>query len=219
MPNSAAATHTFFNQYPAKHVADRTEFDVAPGTAYYIESGEVRMYTISPETGNALTLHVFRPGSFFPLFSLLSDRDSQFFFETRTQTVLRPAPFSKVKAFLLEHPDDLFALTSRLASGLERLAGRLELVSFTDVYGRVMAAFLYLARHHGQPVDGGVDVGRVTHQELSEFVGATREATSLAIEHLVRDGLIATKKHELIVRDLPALTAAFAKRANHKHSR
>lgn len=208
----------FLRQFPATTLPHHHVVETAEDTAYAVMVGAVRMYTISAETGSALTLHVFRSGAIFPLIALLGHQSNHFLYETTATTCLRAIPRGELTTFLVEHPPELLALTGRILTGLDHLTARLELLAFTNVTGRVISAISYLVRHEGIPQpDGAINIGHHTHQSIAEFVGATREATSLAIERLIHLGLITYRGHEIVIPSTKRLEQARCASANHKH--
>lgn len=205
-----AEAYTYFRQYPSRQLATDTTVLKPGDTAthiFYIVSGRVRMYAISPRTGSALTLHVFQPNAYFPLAAAFRDMDNPFFYDALEATVTHVAPASEVRSFLMAHPAELMQLTQRLLGGLDGLAHRIESLAFHDVYHRLLSVLLYLARHADPPNEPhDACLGPVTHQKLAEYVGASREATSLAIERLEEIGLIIQEHHVIHIPNLERLT-------------
>jgi len=208
----------FARRFPAKTLPEREQWIPEDNTAYALQGGTVRMYTISPESGRVFTVHIFRPGAVFPLIPLLTNHPNGFFFDVLSEAVVHLIPAPAFVKYLASHPRDHLELTKRLLTGMHRLAERLETLTFTNVYGRILSILLYFARHSRTTTTAGaVDLGPHTHQELSEFVGASREATSLALEQIAHKHLIVLHDHTITVPSIPHLVHELWSHAGHKH--
>lgn len=173
-----------------------------PAGVYYLKEGRIRQYTISPESGAILTLHVYHPRSFFPLIWAMASKPNRHFFDSLTPVTLFRAPRTEVLEFLKREPKLLYHLSARLLSGLDGMLIRVEMLALTDVYGRVISELLYLIKHYGKKNSAGVTIiGKFTHQEISEFVGSARETVSIAMKKLEDKGLIVMRGREICVPD------------------
>lgn len=136
---------------------------------YFIKSGFVRMFLTLPR-GNELTLHVFKPGSFFSMITVLCDIPNVYGFESIGNCELFLAPIPKFKSWLSANPEILQDLTIRAFRGIAGLIYRLQLFSETRAEPRVKAAIDYLSQYSSY-----------THMDVSKVAGLTREATTVSI--------------------------------------
>lgn len=207
------AAKLFFEKYPKRFVRAHElvlSGHAQPHEVFYLASGRIRQYSISSITGNLLTIHVYHPGSYFPLMYTLGNKTNHFFFDAFEDSSMHVAPAEEVEKFLKTHPEAAYELNQRLLAGLEGVASRLEVMAFTDVYGRLLSQLLYLARHYGHTNGSdNLEIGRYTHQQLSEFMGVTREATSIAFKKLENAGLVIHVSHTISIPDLDKLEAEF----------
>ena len=173
---------------------------------YYLESGYVRMYLLS-EDGEELTLHVFRPGIYFPLMLILTDSPNKYYFEAVTPVVVRKVPKAKIITVLKENPDVLFDLATRLSGGIMGYLVKVESLLLHDAYKRVISILCYLGESFSEPLsDGSVRINlSITHYLLSTWVGLTRETVSRQIEKLEKNGSIVSKDNTVIIKNLDAL--------------
>jgi CRP-like cAMP-binding protein len=185
-----------------------------PEGVYYIKQGRVRQYSISEYTGNLLTLHIFHPGSFFPMIWALAEKPNTHFFEAMGRVIVYRAPKNELLRFIRGDTEILYHFTARLLSGLNGMLIRLETLAFTDVYGRLISELLYLVKHFGTPHKQGIVIGTFTHQELADFVGAARETVSVAMEKLQKKGLINHIGHNIYIPDVNILTEELRKKRN-----
>jgi CRP/FNR family transcriptional regulator, cyclic AMP receptor protein len=108
----------------------------------------------------------------------------------------------------------LFDSNSRFVQAwLELLAGqlngsreRLATMVFMDVESRLALALAQLCRKFGKrDEDGTLINAKVTHQDLSDYIAASRETVSLCLGQFRRKRLVQTRVRWLIVPDLKAL--------------
>ena len=96
-----------------------------PLGAYYLKSGYVKAYGISPQ-GIETTIHIFALNSYFPMMWVISDIPNRLHYEALTPVELYIIPKEKVLNFLQKNPDVLFDLTYRLLKGIDKLTLRIE---------------------------------------------------------------------------------------------
>ena len=84
---------------------------------------------------------------------------------------LASIPMTELKQLLLRHPQLAVVLLMEVVARLRRLLQRTKILTMEDVYGRVVK--LLLAR--AEETDGKLVTERLTHAEIGQKVGATRE--------------------------------------------
>lgn len=172
-----------------------------PYGVYYLKTGYVRQYLLSP-SGETFIVHIYKPGSFFPLTWILNDTPNVYHFEAITPVTVVRAPKDLFLAFLKEHPEALFYATQRLALGLSGFVGRVAQLILDDAYTKTILLLLYYAENFGEATREGIALSiPLTHREIASWIGTTRETASLQVENLVKKGLLATKGRVLIVKD------------------
>jgi CRP/FNR family cyclic AMP-dependent transcriptional regulator len=101
---------------------------------------------------------------------------------------------------LLErHPKIALAMLMGVAARHRRMIARAKMLTMDDVYGRVVKLLLASAS------DGGHVRERLTHAEIGQRVGATREMVGRVLRELARGGYIeADNGHISILKNPPA---------------
>lgn len=99
-------------------------------------------------------------------------------------------------------------LTEQLVARGTRLAERLTLAG-RSVDERLAGALVELADSFGFPSDTGVVLKDVTHEQLGEYIAATRETISLALNRLRKEKLVArsVKDRQIVISNAPGLRA------------
>ena len=79
---------------------------------------------------------------------------------------------------------------------------------FKDVGSKLAELLLNLGHEHGIADERGLVVGlKITHQEMANLIGSTRETVSLTLSQFKRKGLIQTEGRKVILADPEGLRA------------
>ncbi len=194
--------------YPARVIPKGTIL-LAPGQkaqgVYYLHSGSIRQYSISPQ-GNELTLHLLFEGAIFPAIAMYDNSETKYYYEAFKTSKVSIVPIRDFEDYLKDNTQELFEFTGRLLKGLDGLARRIEATSFGDSYLRVISILLYLARHFGESNGKNIEIAqKLTHQQIASFVGVTRERTSLELGKLQEKKLVNYKSGIIKIPDIKKL--------------
>lgn len=199
----------FFSQYPVLQY-DKNQIiihaDDIPSGIFYIKSGFVKMSAIL-ETGREITLNIFKPGACFPMIWAITDIPDNYYYKTVTATEIQRAPRGMLLDFVKKNPDELFELTKRILRGVKGLLINIEHQLSGDSYHRVIAALVLAAKRFGVKGKKGLIIIKLpmTHQEIADIAGITRETVSLVMVKLENKKIISYKKRILSINDLEAL--------------
>ena len=181
-------------------------------TIFLLESGLVRQYTINPN-GQEATIHLFRPGAYFPILISISGIKNRFYFESLEKSTCLQLPVESVLDFLHSNSKEAFSLLVRSTQALDGLSKRIELTLFNNAQTKVASLIAYLAQTFGQPVGTGYRLDtQVSHDYLTSWLGLTRETISRQISTLKKSGLITTKKGSILIKDLQSLENTYLQR-------
>ena len=151
--------------------------------------------------GHEKTLAILQPPEFFGEMALLGQT-------TRSATV---TTLNEVHCYLLfnddfrrlisDYPAMNLNLTSTLAARLRGMDDESQVLSYQDAQGRV--AYVLLRLYRGGVVDLAEDraLVRLTHQELANLAGTSRETVTRALKALESEGVIETRPKEVFITD------------------
>lgn len=177
----------------------------APFGVYYLKSGYVRQYLLAP-SGETFIVHIYKPGSFFPLTWIINDTPNVYHFEAMTPTTIIRAPKDVFIEFLKTHKDTLFYAMQRLSAGLSGFVTRVAQLVLDDAKTKTILLILYYAENFGEKTEKGIELKiPLTHREIASWIGTTRETASLQVETLVSSGLLQTKGRLLIIPNIEKL--------------
>ncbi|MBI4136665.1 Crp/Fnr family transcriptional regulator [Candidatus Roizmanbacteria bacterium] len=177
-----------------------------PQGVFYIKNGFVRLFCIARE-GKELTFHIFKPKSYFPLIWALCDVPNRYHYQALVSSEMYRAPRQEVLDFIRQNPDELYALTNRILIGLDGLLLNMEHLLFGNAYHRVVSAILLFSCRFGKHIARGrvTIVFPLTHSDIANLAGITRETTSVAIEKLIRKKLISCHHQHIVVNNVDKL--------------
>ena len=160
-------------------------------------SGNVQAFW-RDEAGHQLKLGVEGPGDHFADATLGGEVVLVSFIAVED---LRVASIRMIdlKQLLQRHPQVAVVLLMDVVARLRRLLQRTKTLTMDDVYGRVVK--LLVAR--AVETDGKLVSERLTHAEIGQRVGATREMVGRVLRDLARGGYIKSERGRLTILRKP----------------
>ena len=197
-----------FAKYKIKHYKKGQTLVVigdTPSAVFFLKEGYTKMSTILGN-GNELTLNIYKPGSLFPMFLALGDAINNYAFTTMTDSQIYEAPKGEVIKYLKENPDVSFDLIKRILAGVDGLLTNYNHLLTGDAETRVASALSIAAKRFGEKTKDGVVIDlALTHQDIANLAGISRETASIAIERLSKEGIVGQIKRKFTVSDMDKL--------------
>lgn len=193
------AQHTVIRTFPANTVVllegEKSE------TFYMIIEGKVKVFA-SEDDGNEVILSIQSRGEFFGEMTLVDDAPRSASVVTIQPTTLMTMSRAAFLECLSAHPEVAYNLIRILIARVRSLTDNIKSLALLDVYGRVARTLLSLAA----PVGNGLIVQqKLTHQEIANMVGASREMVTRILKDLKDRGVISiNRKYITIHQDLSA---------------
>ena len=182
----------------------------SPSGVYFIKEGIVRAYLISEE-GNELTLLMQPAGNIFSMRWALNNQPNIYNYQAMNSVELWRAPREAFVQFLKEKPECLFHLTEQLVEESSALVYRMQHTLFGNAYAKVAAVVLTAAKRFGESEKNTTDIHiqvPLTHQQIADSAGITRETASLEMKKLKDNGLIGYNGRSLLILDIEKLSKA-----------
>lgn len=166
---------------------------------YLVVTGRLKVYR-SDEEGKEVILAFLEPGDSFGELALLDKEPRSASVETLEPSKLAVISHNDFYAFLANHTQVAFNLIKTLATRNRVLLESVSDLALLDVYGRVARALLKEAK----PENGMLVTGKLTHQEIANMVGSSREMVSKIMKELKFGGYISVDgKRITILNRLP----------------
>lgn len=176
--------HAVIRNYPKNAVIVSEGDDTT--SLYLIESGRVKFF-LSDEDGNEVILNIQEAGEYFGELALLDGSPRSVSVMTLAPTTLSVVSRDDFFRCLRDNPDISLNILSHMAARLRELSDEVRALALSDVYGRVKRL---LERLSEEREDGEVVVEKMTHQQISQMVGSSREMVSRIMKDLVNGAYI-----------------------------
>jgi len=165
----------------------------SPGNyVYFLESGRVKIYHLSL-TGKEILLWFCVPGEVFGLAEAChSGGGRQVYAEACELSQVLSVQQVDFKAYLAAHPAAALLVNDVLACRLRNLGNVIQSLVANDVNERVAQLIVRLVGNYGRQASNGtifLDI-RLTHQDMANMIGTTRQSVTSALNTLRRLGVI-----------------------------
>jgi CRP/FNR family transcriptional regulator len=149
----------------------------------YIETGLVGQYDITTE-GNKAMVNIYKPGSFFPISSVVNGTFNNYYFEAITDIAIRQSPSAPVEVFLKANPAVVYELLKRLYSGIDGVLKRMVLLLGETAHTRLLYELFVFADRFGKKQPDGSVILDITAKELAQQAGLARETVSRELKKM-----------------------------------
>jgi CRP-like cAMP-binding protein len=113
--------------------------------------------------------------------------------------------------YLRRHPDLTVKLTKLIGLRLRKIQSRVEDLVFRDVPERLAHVLLELSKTEGVPEGGGNRIrAKLTHQELANLIGCTRETVSNTLGQFREQGMIRIDGRSITILNAGQLAELFS---------
>ena len=172
----------------------------APDAMYLLLEGRMKVF-LANEEGRELILDFLEVGDAFGELALLDDEERSASVITVTPVRLALLPKTHFRACLEDSREMSSVLLMLLTRRLRRLTTQVGALALSDVYSRVRNVLIMESEEDSA---GRLKTGEITHQEIADRVGASREMVTRILSDLKRGGYITVEKRRITVhRPLP----------------
>lgn len=169
--------------------------------AYFIRQGRVKLYHLD-ESGKRLTLAILGEGNLFGEMALLGDGHRESSAEALEDSTCWVIPRDKLVTRAKTSADLVLHLLELFLRRMSEMQERLKEMVFRDLETRLARTLLNLAQRHGHRQRGRWEIDlKITHQELAELVGGTRENVTMILNRFEAEGLIAKQRFQIAITD------------------
>ena len=179
-----------------------------PGTSvFFVNGGRVKISRVTRD-GKELTLAYRGPGEIFGELCMVDGGPRSEMAEAMENALVTEIPRSEFEKLLETHPRMGLRLVKTLCDRRRELENTVEKLVFHDVNAKLGELLLQLANDYGVDDSRGTLVAvKITHQEMANLIGSTRETVSLTLSQFKRKKLIATEGRKIILTDREGLKA------------
>lgn len=170
-----------------------------PGDCFYLVlSGEIRIFKLSSD-GREKTLALIGAGDFFGEMALIEAKARSASAGTLTKARLAVLHRDHFNQLIFEHPEIALKMIVQLAERLRQANQQIESLAFQDVRERLIH---FLLQYATETEKGTCVVSRkVTHQEIANLIGSSRESVTRMLGQLQDEGYITFDGKMIVVFD------------------
>lgn len=167
---------------------------------FIIIYGRLKAYA-TDEDGNQTIFTFLNSGDYFGELSLLDEGPRSATVQTLEECTVLNLDHVMFKDFMDSHPNVCWTLFKSLTSRIRIMDETICLLTSKDIYGRLIQTLYKLAEENSE---GVLITQKLTHQDLAEMVGSSREMISRTLKDLKSDGYISVEKKQIsILKRLP----------------
>ena len=174
---------------------------------YVLAEGRLK-FIQETEDGREIILHLIPSGEIFGVEGLWAGKNCRATAVAMDQATVLGVAVPKLMALLAIHPSLTHAFFQVLGARLRESEARVRDLQTEQVEERIARTVLRLVNRMGRKTSEGIDVGvRLTRQDLAELTGTTLSTASRTLSAWSRDGLIRTRREQVIILDPHRLAA------------
>ena len=181
-----------------------------PGKSlFFVNGGRVKVSKVTRD-GKALTLAYCGPSEVFGETCLVDGGPRSEMAEAVENALLTEIDRADFDRLLAASASLGAQMTKLMVSRRRELENKVEALVFRDVTSKLAELLVKLAGEYGVDDARGTMVAlKITHQELANLIGSTRETVSLTLSTFKRKRYITTEGRKVIISDAEALRALF----------
>jgi len=135
--------------------------------------------------GNQTIFSFFNNGNYFGELSLLDDAPRSATVSSLEECTLLSIDHVMFKDFIDSNPDASWSLFRSLTASIRNMDDTICSLTSNDIHGRLVATLYKLAEEN---INGQLITPKVTHQDLAEMIGSSREMVSRIFKDLKNEG-------------------------------
>jgi CRP/FNR family cyclic AMP-dependent transcriptional regulator len=166
-----------------------------------LTSGRIKIYHITSE-GKQASLAIIDPGELFGELAVFENGPREEFAETMEKSTVVLIPASLIHGLMEQHTHVSLGVTRLMGLRRQRVERRLKSLLFRSNRERLIYLLLELAEKYGRTNPDGLLIGiKLSHQELANMIGSTRETVTVLLGELQSEGLLAIQRRQVILRN------------------
>ncbi|OIO36675.1 MAG: hypothetical protein AUJ74_01075 [Candidatus Omnitrophica bacterium CG1_02_44_16] len=175
------------------------------GVMFILKKGRVKVFKRSAD-GKMITLAILKDGDIFGAMSEINTGASGAYAETLEDSYICSIRQQDFYKLVQGTPKVAMGIIRKINQKLQDAEDRIADLVFRDVPGRIASVLLKLAERFGKDSPSGTQISfKITHQELADMVGTTRETATVILNELKEDEVLLIEDKHITVIDEKAL--------------
>ena len=169
---------------------------------YFIIRGQVKLSKQTAE-GKTFTLFLKQNGDLINEGMLFDDTASSMSAEAVTASDISVVPIQKMRSLFLEDQQLAIALMSWCSVQTQSTQAKFRDLILSGKQGALYSTLIRFAHSYGQETEQGIVIKTpLTHQDLADYAGSTRENVNRMITDLKKNGILSMDKSRILIHDL-----------------
>ncbi len=196
---SRSRSRTFAAHSPIYLPAEKAE------SVYLLTSGLAKVSHLT-EDGKESILAFVEPGELFGELAIFDGQQRDEFVEAVEASTVVMIPSEEMQRLMAEHAGVALSITKIIGLRRRRIERRLKNLLFLSNREKLIHLLLDLAEQFGRPVDEGIQLRvSLSHQDLANLIGATRETVTATMGRLKAEGSIHNTRCKIVLTQLARL--------------
>ncbi len=162
---------------------------------FIVVYGRLKAFATDAE-GNQTIFSFFNNGNYFGELSLLDDAPRSATVSTLEECTLLTIDHVMFKDFIDSHPSACWSLFRSLTASIRNMDETICSLTSNDIQGRLIATLYKLAEEDS---NGNLVTPKLTHQDIAEMIGSSREMVSRIFKDLKEEGFISVDKKQVSI--------------------
>ncbi len=172
---------------------------------FLLASGRAKICHITPE-GKQSILAFIEPGELFGELAIFDSGQRDEYAEAVDGCQVVMIPGDAISELMARHQDISLGITKLIGLRRKRIEQRLKNLLFLSNRERLTHLILELAEQYGRPTASGIELGiKLSHQDLANIIGSTRESVTVVLGELQAAGLIKVGRRKVFIVDADEL--------------
>ncbi|WP_152394511.1 Crp/Fnr family transcriptional regulator [Paenibacillus guangzhouensis] len=161
---------------------------------YFIKQGKVRLFKLNSD-GKQFTSDILCEGNVFGEMKFIALGTRDHYIETIEESHICLMNKDRFENYLMERPRFMMNMIQVLSDRIAQMSHLTQNLALGNLHDKILYIIKRLANQFGYSAHDAKYVRiayALSHQEIANLVGATREAVTTALQELVKDGMIQT---------------------------
>ncbi|MEX0727980.1 MAG: Crp/Fnr family transcriptional regulator [Planctomycetaceae bacterium] len=183
-----------------KHSSVYLPTDPADG-ALLLTQGRVKLSHLTEEGKEAILAYI-EPGELFGELALIGDSTREETAETVLPSTIIFIPADELERLMTQSADLALGVSKLFGLRRRRIERRLKSLLFRSNRHRLVHLLLELTEQYGKNSPEGILIGiRLSHQDLANIIGSTRETVTMLLGTLQSEGLLRISRQCIVIRN------------------
>lgn len=203
----SSRARTFAKKNPVYLPADSAE-DV-----FLVAEGRIKICHLTPD-GKQSILAFVEPGELFGELAIFEGGDRDEYAEAVEDSLIVLIPGAAMRRLMEERSELSLGISKMIGLRRRRIERRLKNLLFLSNRDRLTHLLLELAEQYGRTAGDTIELGiRLSHQDLANIVGSTRETVTVVLGEMQAQGLLKVARRKIVIRDINRLAASVHRKA------